>query len=386
MLAHLTGGESGYATLTAVLVLLILGALIITPLLVFMNSGLQAGQTHERRTDELYAADAGVDYAVWHLRSGGIEVPQGGLVELPEFAINDKTVEVTIEDVTPPGEEDVLNYKITSTATSDSGSSTTVESYVSKLPFAGLLNNAITSAGNVTIRPGSVVNGDVQYGGTLDNKGTINGEITDNLDDISWPTADVFSDFYKSCLKDEGVDPNNPAQWFPYDTVDLKTWPDTLGPLYRVGDLTIKNTDPNPQSVTLAGTIYVTGNLVVQQNCTIILEQQVEGETICHNIFAEGTIQINPGSIIEGSGCIVAVGNLDFQPNIPTGSDDFIFLMSIGGTTKLQPGNNFYGSVAGNVDVYLQPNVSLNWWDGGGGLDFPGGGGLEISTYTIQQH
>jgi hypothetical protein len=227
----------------------------------------------------------------------------------------------------------------------------------------------------VTIRPGSVVNGDVQYGGTLDNKGTINGDKIPNLDNISWPPADVFVEFYKDCLEDEGVDPDDPLQYFPYDTIDLKYWGTTLGPLFRNGNLTIKNTASTPDSVNITGTIYVTGNLVVQQTCTIVLEQ--------HNMFAEGMIQLNPGSVIEGSGCIVAVGNVDFQPNIPSGSDDFVFLMSIAGTVKLQPGNDFYGSVAGNVDVYLQPSVSLNWWDGGGGLNFPGGGGVVALTYTI---
>jgi hypothetical protein len=59
ILARMARGESGYATLTAVLVLLVLGGLVLTPLLVYMHTGLDAGQTHERRTDELYAADAG---------------------------------------------------------------------------------------------------------------------------------------------------------------------------------------------------------------------------------------------------------------------------------------------------------------------------------------
>jgi hypothetical protein len=370
ILAHLVRGESGRGSLEAVLILLILGALIITPLLAFMYTGLKAGQTHESRTEELYAADAGWASALRHAKEG--EVPVGGLEE--EFTLNDRTVQVTLE-VAAEEEGNVIAYKITSTATSDTGSSTTVESYLNLYPFAGLLDNAITSQGNVTIRPGSVVNGDVQYGGTLDNKGTIDGDTIDNLDNISWPPADVFVEFYKDCLEDEGVDPDDPLQYFPYSTIDLKTWGDTLGPLYRVGNLTIKNTDSQPHTVTLAGTIYVTGNLVVQQTCTIVLEQ--------HNIFAEGTITLNPGSVIEGSGCIVAVGNVDFQPNLPTGADDFIFLMSIAGTVKLQPGDNFYGSVAGNVDVYLQPSVSLNWWDGGGGLDFPGGGGVVALTYTI---
>ena len=381
ILAHLARGESGRGSLEAVLILLILGALIITPILAFMGSGLKAGQTHESRTAELYAADAGWTSALRHAKEG--EVPVGGLEE--EFTLNDRTVQVTIE-VAAEEEGNVIAYKITSTATSDTGSSTTVESYLNLFPFDGLLDNAITGAGDVTIRPGSDVYGNVQYGGTLDNDGNIYGEEIPNLDDITWPPASVFVEFYRSCLEGEGVDPDDPLQHFPYDTIDLKYWGDTLGPLFRNGDLVIKNTDSVPQSVNITGTIYVTGNLVVQQTCQINLDQQVGEQTVSHNIFAEGTISINPGSELDGSGCIVAVGDVNFQPNLPTAADDFIFVMSIEGTVKFQPGNDFYGSVAGTVDVFMQPDVDLVWWDGSDGLNFPGGGGVVALTYTIYNH
>jgi len=381
ILAHLARGESGRGSLEAVLVLLVLGSLIITPILAFMGTGLKAGQTHETRTAELYAADAGWTSALWHAKEG--EVPVGGLEE--EFTLNDRTVQVTIE-VAAEEQGNVIAYKITSTATSDTGSSTTVESYLNLFPFDGLLDNAITGGGDVTIRPGSRVYGNVQYGGTLDNSGEIYGDIIDNLDNISWPPASVFIEFYRSCLEDEDVDPDDPLQHFPYGTIDLKYWGPTLGPLFRNGDLTIKNTASSPDSLNITGTIYVTGELVVQSGCNIVLEEQVGEETIAHNIFAEETISLNPGCSLDGSGCIIAVGDVNFQPNLPGGSDDFIFVMSIDGTVKFQPGNDFYGSVAGDVDVFLQPDVSLNWWDGSDGLNFPGGGGVVALTYTIYNH
>jgi len=381
ILARLVRGESGRGSLEAVLILLILGSLIVTPILAFMGTGLKAGQTHETRTAELYAADAGWSSALWHAKEG--EVPVGGLEE--EFTLNDKIVQVTIE-VAAEEQGNVIAYKIISTATSDTGSSTTVESYLNLFPFDGLLDNAITGGGDVSISNQSDVYGNVQYGGTLDNKGDIYGDIIPNLENITWPPASVFIEFYRECLRDEGVDPNDPVQHFPYSTIDLKYWGDTLGPLFRNGDLTIKNTDSVPQSVTLNGTIYVTGELVVQQDCNIITQQQVGEQIICHNIFAEETISISPGSALEGSGCIVAVGDVNFQPNLPTGADDFIFVMSIEGTVKFQPGNDFYGSVAGTVDVFLQPDVDLIWWDGSDGLNFPGGGGVVAMTYTIYNH
>jgi hypothetical protein len=47
--------EQAGQTFVIVLILLLLGGLIITPLLAFMSTGLQTGQVFETKTDELYA-------------------------------------------------------------------------------------------------------------------------------------------------------------------------------------------------------------------------------------------------------------------------------------------------------------------------------------------
>ena len=60
-------GENGIGALVAVLVVLVFGALILTPLLVFMNTGQRAGGLVEERTSEFYSADAGVEKASWQL-------------------------------------------------------------------------------------------------------------------------------------------------------------------------------------------------------------------------------------------------------------------------------------------------------------------------------
>ncbi len=54
--------EEGLA-LPAVLVLLLLGGLITTPLLTYMSAGIKTGQVYEGRMYEIYAADAGVEDA-----------------------------------------------------------------------------------------------------------------------------------------------------------------------------------------------------------------------------------------------------------------------------------------------------------------------------------
>ena len=40
---------------------------------------------------------------------------------------------------------------------------------------------------------------------------------------------------------------------------------------------------------------------------------------------------------------------------------DPIFIMSVDGTTTLQPSGDFYGSIAGSVEIDLQPNTSVNY-------------------------
>jgi cytoskeletal protein CcmA (bactofilin family) len=107
------------------LVALAIGMLVVAPFLSHAGSSLVGSRIYEQAIDEQYSADAGVEYAIWQIQSGESEVPEGEELELPQFALNSKTVNVTIAN------EGEWIYKITSTATSDDGSSTTIEAYVS---------------------------------------------------------------------------------------------------------------------------------------------------------------------------------------------------------------------------------------------------------------
>lgn len=102
----------------------------------------------------------------------------------------------------------------------------------------------------------------------------------------------------------------------------------------------------------------------------------------------EGSITTPPQHVtFAGSGCIIAVGDVTFQPNILSEEGDFIFVVSVEGTVWFSPQGDFHGSVAGDVWVQLQPGTTLTWVDPEGtGFEFPSGGlaQLEIRTYTIQ--
>ena len=166
VLSKLRRDETGQAFIL-VLILLIVGGLIITPLLGFMSTGLIAGQLNEERMAELYAADAGIEDALWRIKTKAAGLPQAEGEDPMEYFIAD----VNGKDVDPViiTYIDEITYKIESTATSTDGSSTTIVSYINILNFVLFTDNAITSMGDIGIGSGSVVTGDVQYNGELDD-------------------------------------------------------------------------------------------------------------------------------------------------------------------------------------------------------------------------
>ena len=110
ILTHLWKGESGWGALAIVLMLLLVGAVILTPLLFFITTGLKSGQVYESKMQEFYAADAGVEDAIWRIMYGNLSASYSLGEE-----INDRNVTVTIKD------NGGGIYLITSTATSDDG-------------------------------------------------------------------------------------------------------------------------------------------------------------------------------------------------------------------------------------------------------------------------
>jgi hypothetical protein len=264
-------------------------------------------------------------------------------------------VEVVVEHIEEP------TYKVTATAITDTNSSTSIEAIATILYFQLIMDNAITSPNDIILQPGSLVDGDVQFNGELDNNGgEITGdEIEDEIKSWEWPTADQVRDFYFEYV--EGLAP------YADDEIDIKNLA-SFPSLYRDGDLLIKNTGP-ATTVLMDGVIYVTGDLTFKQPggggaYTIDLT----GKTI----FVEGNINFPPQFVsIAGPGAIIAKGNIDFQPGIET-EDEYIFLLSVEGFVDFSPQDSFYGSVAGDVEVNLQPNVSLYETDIPDGLLLPG--------------
>ena len=362
-------GERGQA-LVLVLIMLLLGGLIIAPLLAYMGTGIKTGLVFEKKTDELYAADAGVEDAVWKIMSEVASLPSEEnptplTYTVADMNSKDAGVTVTYEGKDSEG-GDV--YLITSTA-----DETEIKSYVVLSGgFGMILDSVITSQADYTLQgPTSVTPGEGEEHGPVAN---YNGD---------WPTPEELAAFYWQDVEDE----------VPYasGTLDVKDWAATgIGPLYRDGTLSIQNTGASGLTLQLNGTVYITGDTLIgttNHDFTINLN----GNTIFVESATIGSpyaLEIGNKCTITGSGCIIAVGDIQFKPNLNASPGDYVLVMSVTGMTYMQPNGDFYGTLAGSSEVQIQ-NGDAYWTDPSdveGGLNFPGGGGGGSSGRSLKIH
>jgi len=99
LLKRINKKESGQAFILA-LIFLMAGALVLPPLLGFMGTGLKAGRLYEGKMDGVYAADAGVEDAIYKIISDnasldGLDDGESYSYSLPG-TVNDLQVDVTI--------------------------------------------------------------------------------------------------------------------------------------------------------------------------------------------------------------------------------------------------------------------------------------------------
>jgi len=286
---ELVRNEKGQA-LIIVLAFLAIGGLTIATSLTYMTTGIKVGQVHEKKMNESYAADAGVEYGLWQLTSGGLELTEGQQTTLSGFVMNNATVNTTIQRLS--GVE-LPTYIINSTASGNS-SSTTIESYI----YIGnlLFTFGLASDGDIDLGNNNVVTGDIY----IDDDGTLTtgfgflhsgNVINGGLDFPSQEENDEFAQKYK----DEALAGGN---WTGNYSIPMDAGVVTLGPLYISGNLNIAASN----TVNMTGTIYV-----------------------------EGSIDVDKDAAFTGSGSIVAVGDIYLAKLYDCGIDDSIIIASLTG-------------------------------------------------------
>jgi len=350
------------AALAMALILLLIGGLITAPLLSYMGTGLLAGEVYEERTAELYAVDAGVEDAVWKIQNSDGYLPCSPGSPPRNYTITDingKNVDITITSVALyQGTTNLTGtYRVESTTTGN-GSGTQIEAYIEGVNIYGdygdILGQVLTSQEEIVLKPGTEVYPPEGEQGPV--------EYYDN----DWPTAEELAEFYMEDVAGE--------ESYGSDMLELNSDME-LGPFYRDGDLEIKAGTAGV-TLTLTGTIYVTGDTLIGstgKDFTLDLND--------HTIFVvsdsadpQKALWIGGKCTVVGSGVIISIGDMYFEPNTEAGVTDPIFVMSVSGTTSVQPGGDFYGSIAGSVEIELMPGTSIN---------YPGGGWYEDLNFLI---
>lgn len=355
--SNLRKSEAGQL-LVYVTIVLMLAGLIIPPLLGFVSGAGRTAQIRQDRMLHVYAADAGMEDAFYRIGNSTAGLPQSPEDDPWVSNISDVNGYYVDVEIYKEAEEGV--YRITSTATSDSGVSVTIESYTSLWDYWSLLGSTCSSLGDIELSPNSEIWGNITLNGDVTGSGEIHGDETYGI--LGWPSAEELSYFY-------GLQVSLSCGYSTLSVGEDESIP--LGPCQTAGDLIIKGQG----NVTLEGTLYVAGDLIVKPGITI----KLQGETI----FAEGTIELQPGSFIYGPGAIIAVGDVYFAPNLA--NTEFIFVMSVEGTVTAKPNGYFYGSFAGSIEIDLQGDSTIQWMDYPDTLNFFGGSPLvRIETYTIK--
>lgn len=350
---RLIKGEKGYVLIAALLVLVVLG-LISGPLLSYMVSGLRAGHVLETGAAELYGGDAGVMDAMWKIQNNMGPCSGSPTLHYTISDVNGKEVDVTITYMAGP------IYEVQSTATS-SGSKTKVTAYIVGTPvsgnFSGITDHVITSLGAINTY------------GQVNISPTTGNHSPQAYYSGAWPTPEELCAWYAYDVKDA-------PHYYSDTTIDLNGVDQSIGPLYVGGKLTIVNSSNTPATLSLNGTVYVTGDTLIGttgKSFTLNLNG--------HTIFVASTsskyaLQIGGKCTMEGSGAVIAVGGIYFAPSGNIGSPAGpVLALSVLGSTLLQPSGTFYGTVAGNVtvDVKSGSQQTLIYPNGGFGIiNFPG--------------
>ena len=358
---RILGDETG-AALAIALILLLIGGLISAPLLSHMGSGLIAGEVYEARTAELYAVDAGVEDAIWKIQNNDGYLPCSPGSPARNYTItdiNDRNVDITITSVALyQGITNLTGTYRVESATTGNGSGMQIEAYIEGVNVYGdygdILGQVLTSQEEIVLKPGTEV----------DPPDGEQGPAEYYEDD--WPTAEELTNFYMEDVEGE--------ESYDSDLLTLDTDME-LGPFYREGELEMKAGTADV-TLKLTGTVYVTGDTLIGstgQDFTLDLND--------HTIFVasnssdpQKALWIGGKCTVVGSGVIIAIGDMYFEPNTEAGVTDPIFVMSVSGTTSVQPGGDFYGSIAGSVEIELQPGTSIN---------YPGGGWYDDLNFLI---
>ena len=365
--------QAGYA-LPLALILLLFGGFFVVPCLNLLYTSLNANIMVDESDLKLYAADAGVEYTLWSLTNDAdfqmqvevLAVDDALPVVFPDQTMNGMTaVGVAISN------EGGQTYKITSTALSADGDSTTVESRVESRPGENLaiFDSGLASETDITLAKSCNVTGDIYYEDTFTYQEPFyhdDGEVTQG--GLEWPSQEEIEAFAQT-YKDEAL---------------------AGGTHY--GDYTIGIGDGT--TITDLGPLYITGNLSIAKDNII---------NIVGTIYVEGYIDVDKDSEFTGSGSIIAVGDMYLSKMADYGTEGDTVIMSLtgnitfkkeatiealiyapDGTVSFDKGADVTGAIVA-ADIQADKEGTFTFESSSEGLELPGyTHGWQVTTYTIE--
>ncbi len=343
-------GEKG-ASLAIALIFLAIGAIMLPPLLMLIGSGLQQGTAIEERTAGIYDSDAGVEWAINLIKTGGEGVTDSeGRIGLPNEQdsiriynlsdLNGSTVEVTL---TYHGKG---YYTVDSKASLNGKSITTQATLKYQLSGGGLFDNAITALNGdiefakdafVTSAPGSdqgniIANGNINIGRNtvIEGSAIASGSITGFVGYI-----------------EQGYYEDTPVSFPTLDTSIFMT----KAMIASNGNIELASNYITGGTITVDTRLL--GNLSPNNNKTLI----VNG-----NLYIEGSFSSSKDFSFEfGGEALYIGGNLDFSKNAevkftnPNGCTIYV-----AGEIKISKDIQFDGpyTLVANGDIHLAKDTS----------------------------
>ncbi len=354
-------------TLPLVLVLLLAGALLIIPSLDLFSTGLNANLSADEADRGLYAADAGVEKALWHIENDDeFDLPGERQIVTVEYgeATNGNSVEVTVENT------GALGYKILSTATDEqTGAITSITTY------AKITTSSTTSIFDYAA---ASLNGDVDITGAVhvfsDPPGE--GDIFANMGDVyisgsshiegnAAATGEVNSTgaTYVGGLEIEGAAPINAdvirseLNQIAAETITAAT--DIVCPyVLTTGDWVVSASGTYPDLPRIQGDLKIVGDITVTFPGPVCVGGNLEVPADAIIVF-EDKVKVDGDVIISG-----ATGSITFNDTLYSGDD-----LVISGTNE----------IIMQAPVYFTDRLAMSGSGIRGGATLVAGGDITLS-------
>jgi Putative Ig domain len=354
--------EDGMA-FVLVLGLVMLVGLIMVPLVNFMGTGIKSNTAYGKQTNNLYAADTGVQDAIFQIanQTGNSKVPtnlhQYGSLPNGYYYLNTTENGVAVQIKVQIYEYDSTpTFQITSEAFGPSGSTTTVTSYVqnSTTGNGGWFGNYALGAlnGNILLQSSSNVNGNIAANGNITLQSSCQVKNSNNtaqaiaanggnISLVSGSTVDGGTN--NIVLPGGGNSQNTQASPISFPTLNTSAYQSTAQnitltnpTLYNASQATITSQTQTWPSIG-TGDSEATNGLTVQSNALLTAngDLEVQGNLTVQSsarLTVNGSLYVSCTITVSSSSSLTVTGNLYSGNNVTIQSSS---ALSMGGTTYL---------------------------------------------------